>query len=569
KDRAKAIRDRNQGLGQQIALRVGHLAESAEVSDEDTSAAEQFACDSLDDALSEVLEAWALPTAQRFEDAKRAATLAQDGFDKADAERTRAREERTALEQVELAESEKSAVDKRYAQAREGIAAHAGILSTLDVTNTEGMSVVDWEECAKRVATQLDKLEELRAFEDEIDQWPEVEEATRQEIEDLAARLEELQELSDALPKLIKEQEGIQAKRPKAAEWQKLADRQLEMKRIQQSRQELDKEQAKVSELEDKVRAAQKSARAASDELTAGSRSYLAGVAGELASSLEEGVPCVVCGSPDHPSPASATEGSITYEAVEALREKDRDAHTEVERLSNSLEGARNSALALQGQLTMTPEEEERQGKQVEDLARDLTSRDEAATDAESELDRLRQEQSERTDERARLKTDIETRKQALQTARTDVAGKRRKVEAGRHGFDTISARMGALVVLESEITDLITALRDAEAAEQEVKTARENLKALPVREGFADVSAAEQAWGAANTANNQANETLVKARTAQEDFTKQRRKIAALCEERAALVGDNRGLMRLAEIFDSGRGTDYGLHIYVLRTLF
>ena len=52
------------------------------------------------------------------------------------------------------------------------------------------------------------------------------------------------------------------------------------------------------------------------------SKKYAANIAGNLASQLEDGVPCPVCGSTDHPAPAALAEGdSVSEDDVEAANQ--------------------------------------------------------------------------------------------------------------------------------------------------------------------------------------------------------------------------------------------------------
>lgn len=58
---------------------------------------------------------------------------------------------------------------------------------------------------------------------------------------------------------------------------------------------------------------------------------YLAGITGELASKLEKGKPCPVCGSTEHPHKAKLSENSVTKEMVDSKNEETTKKYKELQ----------------------------------------------------------------------------------------------------------------------------------------------------------------------------------------------------------------------------------------------
>jgi exonuclease SbcC len=82
-------------------------------------------------------------------------------------------------------------------------------------------------------------------------------------------------------------------------------------------------------------------------------------------------------------------------------------------------------------------------------------------------------------------------------------------------------------------------------------------------------VQGAEDQWREAKLRKEKADEALLKASLAHQNFTEYHGKIEKVCDQRAALVARNEDLFHVSDVINAGRGTDYGLHIYVLRAMF
>ena len=569
KERAKAVSEKSRDLGQEVAYIVRQLGDSTTASDDDIAEAVQLSVDSLDESLLETLEVWESPVSDRLRIAQEQSAAATTAFEVADAARTRAREEAAARQEVADAESRATAASQAVEVTQSNLEPYAQTLASLDIDARADVGLTAWEECAERIAAQSEVLGELRLLEDEINQWPALEKKRLEAIESREAECQQHQERQDALPALIKEQEAIEARKPTATEWQELADFRAASKDRKEARTNLIRAEEAVGKLKQAAQHARGAADATSNELSIASQSYRSGIAAELASNLEEHEPCSVCGSLEHPDPAVPAPEATTYEMVEALREKDREAHSTLTALTGDLQAAEESLRGLRESITTTVEEEAAEEHRIDTFAEELDSREEAAKAAGVKAGDLRQELASLADQVFKVRTDIETKKQAYDSDSRQIKEKSSKVFKGRQGFDSVMARHDSLTSLAQTIKEVIAALREDESANKALKKCQEKLAAMPDGEGFADVQAAEEAWDAANESRNQANAELVTARGAHEEFSKQRARVASLCEERAALVGDNQGLKRLSEIFDAGRGSDYGLHIYVLRTLF
>ena len=221
-------------------------------------------------------------------------------------------------------------------------------------------------------------------------------------------------------------------------------------------------------------------AQEATERVRATRLAWISGTAGALAGELTEGEPCPVCGSPTHPSPASADAEGATRQQVEAAEEhqrqadealsgavRERDACTarleEAQRTSDGMD-APAAKTALEAATTaLTTAQAAADG--VDELAERLEAFDADTEQGRTALDATRSAQESA---RSRLEADREALAQ----------DQRRCLEA-RGSWPSVTARAAALLVRAKE----------AEDASEDVDTARTTL--AQARSALADLAAA------------------------------------------------------------------------------
>lgn len=241
-------------------------------------------------------------------------------------------------------------------------------------------------------------------------------------------------------------------------------------------------------------------------------RRHLRGVAHRLAGQLEEGEPCLVCGSVEHPAPASPDEGSVTEEEVEEALRRSRQA-------SEQRAAAETTVRGLLSRIAETAEELEPEAAQLRDPSEEAAGRlaalrsgsESSRREAEEELSRVQAQRAEQrrgaerleaarqectdaekalADHRHRLQLrEAEQRRAAEDSARIEqtVAGLR-----GTH--QSIEERLTALDRLERVLTAARDALRRASATDDQARRAQQEAEQRLEESRFADRSEAESA---------------------------------------------------------------------------
>ncbi len=126
-----------------------------------------------------------------------------------------------------------------------------------------------------------------------------------------------------------KDYEGLEEAEKELADKNK--ELELALKEENRAKKNMESSAARVTELKDEFIALQRE----HDELL---KAYLSGITGELAESLQEGKPCPVCGSTEHPAKARISKNSITRAMVDDRREAAGKKYSELEELMSEQE---------------------------------------------------------------------------------------------------------------------------------------------------------------------------------------------------------------------------------------
>ncbi len=317
-----------------------------------------------------------------------------------------------------------------------------------------GQELADAERLISRRLTDLDQRTAQRA--------------------DLSRRLEEA--------RLGGQREGLEDRRTRAHERHRAA----------LSVQELTHQQERCRQ--ECARAAQAAQEAAEDVLDTRLR-WISSTAGALAGELRSGEPCPVCGSREHPLPASGDAPGASRAQVEQ---------------AEALQGQADRALtAARGQLESVTERLARarhdaDGMEVAQAAR-------ARQEADAAVDAARQAAQEAEDLAAQLKAlDAATAQehQAVDAARLDRQAALSRLEAdrealeqdvvrceqGRGTWPSVAARGAALLAGALEAEAASRKVAEAGSALERAGSARAELAEALGQEGFADVGQAEAA---------------------------------------------------------------------------
>ncbi|MDQ1075749.1 MULTISPECIES: SMC family ATPase [Microbacterium] len=231
--------------------------------------------------------------------------------------------------------------------------------------------------------------------------------------------------------------------------------------------------------------------RNATDAWTALLRRRLAGAAAELAHELVDGEPCAVCGSREHPNPATGDDAPVTDEQL-AAAEVRKNTAIEQDRLASDAARIARDDYALAAARAG--------GESVEALSSRLEEAEQAlsaARDDEAEYARVQTERTRAADLDAAIAARLETLTVDLANARQEAAlamqradSLRDDVEAARGAFPTVVARQADLTARRTAVRALTTVRAEVATAAAAHREAAEALRRLVAESPFDTVDA-------------------------------------------------------------------------------
>ncbi|PXY21184.1 AAA family ATPase [Prauserella muralis] len=218
----------------------------------------------------------------------------------------------------------------------------------------------------------------------------------------------------------------------------------------------------------------------------------LAGMAAELAGQLGEGEPCPVCGSAEHPAPASAAGGVVGEHEERAAAEREQEAERHRLAMATARQEAEGALATVRERVRGQSAEElaerlatvEAELAELTALARRRPKLDESVRAAETEYEELTAERARA--ERAAAKAEAE--RHALDER---VQERQQRLDDARGTFTGVAERREHLVAVVRALDELAEACSARAAAEDRLAEQEAAVLAAAEQAGFDSVAAA------------------------------------------------------------------------------
>jgi exonuclease SbcC len=363
---------------------------------------------------------------------------------------------------------------------------HAAALQAQKQTEAERLREEGREEERKTAQQNLDQLQALRVKVEEAADAKNQANIAQREYESAEqrygkaktakAKLEaQMKQAQDSLQRVEKETGQLQAIRLEAKE---IASACTQREKLDTSARNLDTALKKKAKLEDDFKRAEQEFNQAQHRAQEIEDAWFKEQAAHLASTLQEGTACPVCGSMHHPHPARATHRLYSEAELNDSRALVTQRESAYDRLKQQIESDRLTVASLQAQKSQL---EENLGSYASALLKDLVAKRDAL---QSNLAYLEQQARQLTS----LEQRVDSLRQDLVLAETEL------VAAESHHQQASSAHAVAQALVQERERDLPNELRDRDALCRARQKAENHVRLL--------AESLDKARQAANVAN-------------------------------------------------------------------
>lgn len=221
----------------------------------------------------------------------------------------------------------------------------------------------------------------------------------------------------------------------------------------------------------------------------------LSGHAAELASALVPGESCAVCGSTEHPQPASFSGDEVTEADIAAARSVVAQRRSELDGATATAHDLATRLAAEQGRADNKPLDEIDAELADATLALvDIETADELVADYEARQTALRAELDDARAAVTALRIELDSAATDVAEARTRLAEATARVTEHRAGYDSVAERAEELEEQLDAARDLLAASSAAGTRQAAVESATATLSEQLAENDFADEAAVDAA---------------------------------------------------------------------------
>lgn len=344
-----------------------------------------------------------------------------------------------------------------------------------------------WQVRSNRISAGAALLENLVELESALDDRQQDADDLSEELEQDKKNLEAYEKLAKSLPADKNKLEAEKAQlKPLAA---KVAKVQAEVAALAETGDAIEALHKLKTELPDetiKATAAAQKAAAAEDRRHKLVAARLANMAGELASVLEDGKPCEVCGSLEHPKPKKLSKDSATPEEIEKAEEDAKKLKTKADEAQNRLTQLNAQIDAATKNLKVSPAEFE---VKLAKATVELTKAEEAADrfeEIEEEIIEINKLIDSNQDQKASLAIEVTRQVTELAALLKSLDADKKEVASKALPYKTAAEKAEATGELDRAISSVLEAEGEAKTRQAAIKERETDLKKFEKHPDFA-----------------------------------------------------------------------------------